>query len=91
MKLLKALKELRDDVDSHKPEHEALKEDAAGLIDSCQSDKYVAEGEVQDASKRYNALAGEHFCHRETAVEHPPRRQSSMKMLCNLLMNFTTK
>lgn len=56
LKQLKALKELRDDVDSHKPEHETVKEDGSSLIDNCQSDKYVAEGEVQDASKRYNAL-----------------------------------
>ena len=56
LKQLKALKGLRDDVDSHKPEHETLKEDATSLIDSCQSDKYVADGEVKDASKSYNGL-----------------------------------
>lgn len=53
---LKMLKELDNEVEDRKPDLQELNDTTADLVESCQADRFIIEGDTQDVNKRYDAL-----------------------------------
>lgn len=56
-KHMKTLKDLDDEVEDRKPDLQELNDTTADLVESCQADKFIIEGDAQDVNKRYDNLA----------------------------------
>lgn len=70
-KQLKSLEELDHEIEDRKPDLQELNDTAADLVESCQADRFIVEGDTQDVNKRYDAL--------EAAVEDLKKKVQSVK------------